>query len=291
MTRRIRGLAWVAAGATYLLIVLGAVVRITGSGLGCGDDWPVCHGHFFPSFADIKTLIEWNHRLVAALVSALVALLAVATWWGRRAGTAADREGERSGAGRAGYVALGLLLLQVALGAVTVRLQLPPWTVILHLGTAMLLLATLIVAARGHPVGFARSARYDLVAAVLGFVTVLFGGLTANLGAATACIGFPLCNGQLVPSGNALQYIQWTHRLLAYALFAYLVVWTARSGRRGVAVALGLVAVQIGIAATMVLLTVPKPLQAAHAAAGATVWAALVLAATRAPAQNRMTST
>jgi heme A synthase len=187
-------------------------------------------------------------------------------------------------------VALGLLLLQVLLGAVTVKLQLPPWTVILHLGTAMLLLATLIVAARGHPIGFARSARHDVAAAVLGFVTVLFGGLTANLGAATACIGFPLCNGQLVPSGNALQYIQWTHRLLAYALFAYLVVWTVRSGRRGVAVALGLVAAQIGIAATMVLLTVPKPLQAAHAAAGATVWAALVLAATRAPTQNRTTS-
>jgi len=68
MTRRLRWLAWAAAIATYLLIVLGAVVRITGSGLGCGNDWPVCHGRLFPSFDDLTTLIEWNHRLVAAIV-------------------------------------------------------------------------------------------------------------------------------------------------------------------------------------------------------------------------------
>src|SRR5213079_772310 len=50
--------------------------------------------------------------------------------------------------GVAAYVGLMLLVLQVGLGAVTVKLSLPPWTVILHLGTAMLLLATLLVAAR-----------------------------------------------------------------------------------------------------------------------------------------------
>jgi heme A synthase len=64
MTRRDVMLAWAAAACTYALIVLGAVVRITGSGLGCGDDWPVCHGRLIPSLADIATLIEWSHRLV-----------------------------------------------------------------------------------------------------------------------------------------------------------------------------------------------------------------------------------
>src|SRR5256885_10962171 len=45
----------------------------------------------------------------------------------------------RSRPGVAAYVGLMLLVLQVGLGAVTVKLSLPPWTVILHLGTAMLL--------------------------------------------------------------------------------------------------------------------------------------------------------
>lgn len=274
MTRRYRALAWAAATATYLLIVLGAVVRITGSGLGCGDDWPVCHGRFFPSFDDLTTLIEWNHRLVAAIVSTLVVALAVLTWWDRRGAGS----GERSGPSRAGYLALGLLIVQVLLGAVTVKLELPPWTVILHLGTALALFAVLLTAGLGG-LG-TRPGTAALVAAGWGFVAVLFGGLTANLGAATACVGFPLCNGQLIPVGNYLQHVHWTHRLLAYGLFVYLLAWTVRSRRRGAAAAaLGLVVLQIGVAAAMVLLTVPKALQAAHAAVGAAVWAALVVAA------------
>jgi heme A synthase len=92
-------------------------------------------------------------------------------------------------------------------------------------------------------------------------------------------VGFPLCNGQLIPAGNYLQYVQWTHRLLAYGLFVYLLVWSLRSRRRGPAVALGLATLQIGVAASMVLLTLPQPLQAAHAAVGAALWAALVIAA------------
>lgn len=273
MTRRLRTLAWAAAVATYLLIVLGAIVRITGSGLGCGDDWPVCHGRFFPSFADLATLIEWNHRLVAAIVSTLVVALAGLTWWERRGA----RRTEQAVPGWGGYLALGLLVVQVLLGAVTVKLELPPWTVILHLGTALALFAVLLWTACGAPAR--RPGAAVLVAAGWGFVTVLFGGLTANLGAATACVGFPLCNAQLIPVGNYLQHVHWTHRLLAYGLFVYLLVWTLRARRRGAVVALGLVLLQIGVAAAMVLLTVPKPLQAAHAAVGAAVWAALVVVA------------
>jgi cytochrome c oxidase assembly protein subunit 15 len=273
MTRRLRWLAWAAAIATYLLIVLGAVVRITGSGLGCGDDWPVCHGRLFPSFDDLATLIEWNHRLVAAIVSTLVVLVAGVTWWERRRA----RSTEQSAPGRAGYLALGLLVVQVLLGAVTVKLELPPWTVILHLGTALALFAVLLWVALGAPAR--RPGTAALVAAGLGFVTVLFGGLTANLGAATACVGFPLCNGQLVPAGNYLQHIHWTHRVLAYGLVVYLLVWALRSRRPGAAVVLGLVVLQVVVAATMVLLTVPQSLQAAHAAVGAAVWGALVVVA------------
>src|SRR5439155_3944215 len=240
MTRSFTRLAWLTAVCTYLLIVLGAIVRITGSGMGCGDHWPLCNGKLLPPLDDIGTLIEWNHRLAAAAVSVLVIALAGYAWWLRREtpSIALDRPG------LAAYAALGLLALQVALGAVTVKLALPAWTVILHLGTAMLLLATLIVATRGprltpsaspglSEVRGATGLRPGLVALVLGFVTVLLGALTANLGAATACLGFPLCNGQLLPDGNSLRLLQWTHRLLAYTLFGYAVWWAVRSKRGG----------------------------------------------------------
>lgn len=263
MPKSFSRLAWSAAACTYLLIILGAIVRITGSGMGCGDHWPLCNGRLLPPL-DLPTLIEYGHRLVAALVSVLVSALATYAWWlGRVSKTA--------------YIALGLLIVQVLLGAVTVKLDLPPWTVILHLGTAMLLLATLIVAARGLRV--APPSRAGLWVLTLGFVTVLLGALTANLGAASACLGFPLCNGQLVPHGNYLQSIQWTHRLLSYTLFGYSVWWAWRTRARVAWAVVALVTLQMAVAAAMVLLGLPRSLQAVHVAVGTGVWAGIVIAA------------
>jgi len=270
MTRFTR-LAWTAATFTYLLIVLGAIVRITGSGLGCGEHWPLCNGKLLPPL-DVPTMIEYGHRLAAAAVSVLVAGLAAYAWWlNRGAGS-----GEPFPPGSAPYVALGLLVVQVLLGAVTVTLRLPPWTVILHLGTAMLLLATLMVIAKGSR--FTQASHAGFVLLALGFVTVLFGALTANLGAATACLGFPLCNGRILPAGNYLQYLQWTHRLLAYTLFGYVWWWALRARTRSAWYVVALVTLQVAVAAAMILLALPQPLQAAHVAIGAALWAALVLA-------------
>src|SRR5260370_22780468 len=271
MTRHFLTLAWIAASWTYLLIVLGAVVRITGSGLGCGEHWPLCNGHLLPPLNDVPTVIEWSHRLVAGVVSALVVALAAYAW--RLAKGGGTRDGGRV---RAAYIALALLVVQVLLGAVTVKTGLTPVMVILHLATAMLLLATLIGTARGAWTVTTESA----VLLGLTFITVLFGALTANLGATAACGGFPLCNGQVIPTAGPHAFVQWTHRLLADALLAYVIWWATRQPRR-VAVLLAIVAVQIAIAAPMVELGFPGALRARHAAFAALVWATVVTTALR----------
>src|SRR5438270_10315420 len=175
MSKRFVTLAWIAALGAYLLIILGAVVRISGSGMGCGDHWPLCNGHLFPPLDDIRTVIEWSHRLVASVVSILVVALVALNW--RRA-----------------WPALVLLIIQVLLGAVTVKTGLTPVMVILHLATAMLLLAALIVAARGFP-GSPGLRQGSGILLALTFITVVFGALTANLGAMASCGRLPLCNG------------------------------------------------------------------------------------------------
>jgi heme A synthase len=76
-TRSLRRLAWLGAGLTFGLIVVGGIVRITGSGMGCGDHWPQCDGEWFPPL-DLPTLIESSHRWFAILVSLSIAALAVA---------------------------------------------------------------------------------------------------------------------------------------------------------------------------------------------------------------------
>src|SRR5438876_2861954 len=142
MPKSFSRLAWSAAACTYLLIILGAIVRITGSGLGCGEDWPLCNGRLLPPL-ELHAIIEFAHRQLVVLVSALVSALAIYAWHLRRT----HRE-PASAPDRTAFVALGLLALQVALGAVIGKLALPPLRGVLHLALAMLILATLIVAAR-----------------------------------------------------------------------------------------------------------------------------------------------
>lgn len=287
--RRFGKLAFVTAGFTYALIVFGGIVRITGSGMGCGDDWPLCHGQLIPPM-DFETLIEYGHRLVAALLSFLVLGVAIYAWRHRRAAGIAGR-------GVVGWALIALLLLvvQVLVGAVTVWLELPASTVVLHLVLASALLAALIIAglrARKERAGRGKVGgpvhRWVWGAAILGFTTLILGAMVANTGAAALCQGFPLCNGQLVPEGGGPVHLHWTHRLAGYALVIVVGVAAVKTIRtagdstasRGALAALALVVAQIVVAATMVLLQLPDALQALHLAVGAGLWAALVVWAT-----------
>src|SRR6266702_8698901 len=74
---RYRALVYVGLLASFLVVVWGGVVRVTGSGLGC-PDWPLCHGQFLPSL-DVATRIEWTHRFLAIVAGLTLAALALWT--------------------------------------------------------------------------------------------------------------------------------------------------------------------------------------------------------------------
>jgi len=282
----LRLLALVTAGFAYALIVLGAVVRITGSGMGCGDDWPLCHGRLIPPLDDLPTLIEWSHRLAAAGVSALVIALAAMAWLRRSQPGVAGRGGPL----RPALLAAALLVIQVLLGAVTVWLELPPAVVTVHLATALGLLAAVAVAAirASSPVGPEPSpaaARGTTAALALTAITLLLGGLTASTHAGFACQGVPLCSGRLWPSvDSGLAEIQWVHRLAAYALVLHLIGLAARFRKRREApaaqrlawIALAAALLQVVVAVVMVLRFLPAEWRALHAAVGTAVWVAVV---------------
>lgn len=279
-------LAWAATAATFVLIAFGGFVRISESGMGCGDHWPLCNGRVVPIMS-FETFVEFGHRIVAAVVAVLV--FAVALTAQRWAG-GDDPPWKRLR--RIGWVSVALVLAQVLLGAVTVWLELPPLSVILHLGTAMLLLVLLETAAltAGAPAAGRvssvsdRASRVTWWTTVFAYAVVLAGGLVANFDAGPACQGFPLCNGLLAPGDNPLIQVHWGHRLVAYAL----VVWTLflpfrvrkwRPGdsgaRRAATTAATLAVLQLLIAAGMVSMGLPSWMRVAHVALGAAVLASL----------------
>ncbi len=275
---------------TYVLVALSPIVRISGSGLGCGDDWPLCNGRIIPPLDDLAVMIEWGHRLAAASVSLFVAVVAIAAYTRRN-------DPGFSGPGgivRPAVLALVLLISQVLLGAVTVWLELPPPVVVLHMSNALALLAAVCItsfrafAVDGPAMTAAshRTFRMARVAAVLGGVALLLGALTANMNAGLACTGFPLCSGAIWPSGGGggLAHIHWTHRLVAYALALHMIGVLAASHRKreplGVVIAAWMVAavlvVHVLVAVLMIARQLPMPLRTWHAGLGTLVWVSLV---------------
>jgi len=124
--RTLRVFAVVAAISTYSTIVLGGSVSSSGAGLAC-PDWPLCHGAVVPDLSRADILIEYTHRLVAALTSLFLFLtMVLALLWFRW---------ER----RLVFVStMSVLLLagQVTLGMLTITSRLDPAVVTTHLAFA-----------------------------------------------------------------------------------------------------------------------------------------------------------
>jgi heme A synthase len=286
--RRFAGFATFAAIWTYGLIVFGGIVRITGSGMGCGEHWPKCNGHWIPPFT-LETLIEYAHRLLGVSIGlVLIAVFVYALLHRREPGFAG-----KGGLLQYSLAVLLLVVVQGLLGAVTVWLNLPAKVIVVHFSTALIIMAVLIAAAvrareliRSRSTASARGGNQGAtVAAGLVFVTVVFGAIVANnQGAPQACQGFPLCNGSLLPSAQNLVLMHWSHRLVAFATFFYVLyqafrTWTqsaVASVRNSAIAAAVAISLQVGVAAALVLMNLPPSMRTLHLAVGAAVWAAVV---------------
>ena len=278
------GCALGTAALTWGLIVFGAVVRVTESGLGCGNDWPLCNGTIFPPLDNITAWIEWLHRLFALLIGICGAASLALAW---RRYRWRDRRVLRLTA-----LAAGCFVLQSALGAIVVFLDLLPTFVTLHLGVAMLLLAALLAAGltAWHQPGSLESGGSLLSLAQLNaafaLLIILSGALVRGSGATLACVDFPLCApGVLLPMElGELAHINMLHRfaVAAMGLSLLILLRQARKGQvvrlsRRITVAAALVyALQIGVGAAFVFSAAGPVWGAAHVGLAAAVWGLLI---------------
>ncbi len=285
--RTLRRLGLLALFLGFAQVVFGAIVRITGSGMGCGDHWPDCYGSFTPAHNGANLLVEISHRYGAAALSLMIVALAAAAWVKRRE----PGVGGPGGVLRASLVALGLVIVAALFGAVTVKMALLPLVVVTHLAIAMALLAVLVVAvARAGGLGSLavgersnRTYRASVAAAGLTFIAVVLGALTANTpGARLSCQGFPLC--RVIAERGAPLAIQVTHRVAAVLLLGHLIGLAIgvrkraepRPIRMAAWSALAIVTLQIVVAAGMVEMHLPASLRSIHQAIGTALWIAVV---------------
>ncbi|NWK77999.1 heme A synthase [Aquitalea sp. LB_tupeE] len=288
-----RKLLWLAVLLAFILLPLGAYVRLSQAGLGC-PDWPGCFGQPSPAQAaqDIahamqlhldgpvstdKAWKEMTHRYLAAGLGLLLLAYCGQAWRTRQQRLAASG-------------LLVLLLLQAMLGMLTVTLQLRPLIVASHLLLGMCLFALLCstACARYWPSQAVAPSHWRLAALLLLVLAgqIGLGGWMAANQAALACQGFPRCNGDWWPTMQlsaalpvwpgasplslaALVALHWVHRVGAALLSGLLLLtlwrlWFYPSLRRQLCL-LGLLAgLQLLLGMANVLLQRPLPIALAH---------------------------
>ena len=294
--------------ATFALIILGGVVRVSDSGLGCGpagsgfNGWPFCNGDVVPG-VDLNSIVEYAHRALAIVVGFMILSLFVLAW--RRYRFLLP----------AASLLLVLVIAQGALGGATVEENLEEAYVAAHLGLAMLLLGLLVymwrsVSGASQVDGGPRLRALAIVATGAVLCTVVAGGYmagTQNYGRADYQLGdgahhacgkeFPTCNGEFMPFGDAeLVDIHLTHRAFMYLASLLVIALVVVSLRRGVltraAWALGgLLAIQILVGALNVWLDEYEALILLHLALGTLLWAtSLTMTMSLVPAGKRAPS-
>jgi heme a synthase len=287
----VKALRWTGAVAlvlTYGLIVLGAWVRATGSGLSC-PDWPTCYGHWVPLPGDIpadvgysyvQVMLEWIHRLIAGVVLGPLVLVITVLGWRARA--------ERPRMPAYVMMLIVLLLIQAGLGGLTVLDQNSPWSVALHLSTALVLLSVLclIVERTGTAplhVGAATRTLSGLVW-LIALGTMASAAMVAKSGASFACTTWPLCDGALVPDlGDPQIRLNFTHRVLALGtglgVLAFALAARGQFEVRPLAwLTLALVVLEIALGRFVVVWEVPMDVALAHQALGVLTFAVLSFA-------------
>lgn len=282
--------AWTTLAWTVGVILLGALVRATGSGAGCGRSWPTCAGEILPGELVGARAVEFAHRLTSGVSLVLVLVLVVWVWR-----TQTDRALRWGSA-----LALATVIIEALIGAWLVLGELVAddtstaraISVPLHLVNTLFLLAALASVAwwltKGSPeaLGKDRAVIAWVVAGVAGMMLVAASGAVAAL-ADTLFPAESIAQGfvdDFSAEANLLTRLRILHPVLA-VVTAGVLWWGSRAlrapaGARGGRLALsvgGLVAVQVGLGVLNVVLLTPVWLQMIHLAVADLLWIVWVL--------------
>lgn len=260
----------------WLIVVTGATVRLTGSGLGC-PDWPSCHGSRPVPSLSFHPLIEFANRMVSGPL-----LIATVLAWYMSFSLAGARRPDLRWA--SGLVLLGVLI-EIVLGGVLIHLRLAPVTVSIHflLNVVIMMVASfasfaarrpevvhLRVRGQGRHAVIARTGA--IVMLVCAAAVIVFGVFTTASGPHSG--GLPGQNIQRFGNGALMVMLHARLGFTFFTIAAGLTLWHRRSraGARDMTLLTALTAVQIALGEYQYRNGLPWGVVLAHVATATVLW-------------------
>ncbi|HZG71977.1 MAG TPA: heme A synthase, partial [Chondromyces sp.] len=223
-----RWLKWFAVLTTIgMLFVLlgGALVTKTDSGLGCGREWPLCHGQIIPDNLSAETLIELSHRAVSGIVGLMVLALSIWSW---------RSIGHKRETKFLSLLSFFFLVSQGLIGAAAVLWGQSDFVLALHFGISLIsfaavLLLTLLIFEVDQKfdaskiIVDSRMKFHTIGVTIYSYLVVYTGALVRHTNASLTCPDWPLCiNSSPGLPSNMYQWIQMGHRLAAGVIFIWI---------------------------------------------------------------------
>lgn len=224
-------LAWISSIGMFLVVIMGTLVTKTGSNAGCGKDWPLCNGKFIPDYT-LSSIIEYSHRFVTGIEGLLVLAVFILIY----------KKFRQRDAFIYASSALFFTIVQAVLGALAVVWPQSAPVLALHFGISLLAFSSTLLLAlvlqdnklavgdrvtdlgqRAVTNGFRRLVWFTWCYC---YVVVYVGAYVRHTKSSGGCVGWPLCNGELVPEITGAQGRVFIHRVAAMILFLF-IAWIA----------------------------------------------------------------
>ncbi len=221
---------WFAVAATIgmvLILLGGALVTKTDSGMGCGRNWPDCNGSLIPKHITTEVLIEFSHRVVTGSVSILIFILSFWSW--RKLGHIREVK-------FLSFLALFFLIAQALIGAAQVLWGQGDFILALHFGISLIsfaavLLLTLIIFEidqkfNANNVHIGRTLKWHTIGVTIySYLVVYTGALVRHTNSSLICPDWPLCHNDTIGlPDNFYEWVQMGHRLAAALIFIWILI-------------------------------------------------------------------
>lgn len=223
-----RSLKWLAVATTIgmiLVLIGGALVTKTGSGMGCGRSWPLCNGKFVPLDITPELVIELAHRLVSGVVGILVLVLSVWSW--KAIGHIRETK-------FLSFLSFFFLLLQGLIGAAAVKWGQSSFVLALHFGISLISFASVFLLTllifeidkkfEADKLKIDKRMSFHIIGlSIYSYLVIYTGALVRHTKSSLVCLDWPLCKNDTpaLPS-NMWEWVQMGHRAAAGLIFIWI---------------------------------------------------------------------